>query len=398
MSSKKNNVEEIPAIEGQKSTKRFVKVVVRKGLRSKIDRRRGRYRVKTKEEKELERKLKEKKAKRDAKKALKDSPEYKLLLKQLQELQKKLVENETKEKKLSSSGRYYGATRGVGVSFGPQQSGASKEDVSKLLKEQQEKLQKQFEEFKESFKSDFIKKKKQEDDFEANFEYGQTFSNAPKNTKRTPTPDINIRYAPFSDEPSTTERIVELDEGNTEIKKLQPESKIKPRGLRSLTYKPNLQIPQPLEPTPQTIQEPEPQPQPIPHRQSHQQAQEQTKSNSRRYIPATTPEEMREKNRLEIEKLEKENEEIKLKIRALVDDYNRTLDLKIADEPPTPDEPDVPEKINPSITPSKIQLILSRFGDNRQYGIIVEKLREIRTSARQLQANRTSISEKKRTL
>jgi hypothetical protein len=164
MSSKKNIVEEIPAVEGQKSTKRFVKVVVRKGLRSKIDRRRGRYKVKTKEEKEADRKAKEKKAKRDAKKALQESPEYKLLLKQIQELQKKLVENETKENKLSSSGRYYGGTRGVGTAFGSQKSGTSKEDVEKLLKEQQEKLQKQFDEFKNSFTSEFLKQRKKDEE------------------------------------------------------------------------------------------------------------------------------------------------------------------------------------------------------------------------------------------
>jgi hypothetical protein len=164
MSSKKNKVVEIPAVEGQKSTERLVKVVVRKGLRSKIDRRRGRYKVKTKEEKEADRKSKEKKAKRDAKKALKESPEYKLLLKQLQELQKKIVENETKEKNLSSSGRYYGGTRGVGTAFGSQKSGTSKEDIEKLLKEQQEKLQKQFDEFKNSFTSEFLKQKKKDEE------------------------------------------------------------------------------------------------------------------------------------------------------------------------------------------------------------------------------------------
>ena len=163
MSSKRKEEEEIPAVEGQKSTKRFVKVVVRKGLRSKVDRRRGRYKVKTKAQKEAERKAKEKKAKRDAKKALKNSPEYNLLLKQFQELQKKLLENETKEKKISSSGRYSGPTRGVEKAFAPQ-SGTSKVDVEKLLKEQQEKLQKELEEFKKSFTSEFLKQKKKDEE------------------------------------------------------------------------------------------------------------------------------------------------------------------------------------------------------------------------------------------
>ena len=259
MSSKKKEVEEIPAVEGQKSTKRLVKVVVRKGLRTRIDRRRGRYKVKSKRQKEEERKAKEKKEKRDAKKALKESPEYKLLLKQLQELQKKLIEN---EKKVSSSGgRSYGPIRGVGAAFGPQQSGTSKDDVEKLLKEQQEKLQKQFDEFKNDFVNDFLDKKKKdededEDDFESNFVYGGSFSNAERNQKRNPnaqqrrtqrTPqsqpsksDVKIRFAPFSDSPTQSERIVEIDESETG--NIQPESTIKPRGVRALQYSPNPQI------------------------------------------------------------------------------------------------------------------------------------------------------------
>jgi translation initiation factor 5B len=404
MSSKKKNVEEIPAVEGQKSTKRLVKVVVRKGLRTKIDRRRGRYKVKSKKQKEAERKAKEKKEKRDAKKALKESPEYKLLLKQLQELQKKLIEN---EKKVSSSGgRSYGPIRGVGAAFGPQQSGTSKQDIEKLLKEQQEKLQKQFDEFKNKFVNEFSdKRKKDEDDENILEEYSNQERNEQRNpnaqqrrkqqTKRRPsqpsTSDINIQFGPFPEEETTTERIIELDESETE--KLQPESKIKPRGLRSLTYKPNPQLTQ--QPTPQQ-QQPTPEPEPIPHRQSHEQAQQQTISSSKRYIP-TTPQEIAEQNRLEIQKLEEDIKLINENIKLLVDDYNKTIELALADEPPTPDT-EIPPKITPSISSSSLRKIIEKFENDRAFGIIVEKLNQLRDLARDKQRMRTSISEKRKTL
>ena len=112
MAKRKKVIDEIDGVEGERSNKRFVKVVVRKGLRSKVDRRRGRY---------------------------------------------------TKEKKLnSSSGRgYSGPIRGSNAAFGPQQqSGTSKQDITKLLKEQQEKLEKQLNDFKISFLS---QKKKDEE-------------------------------------------------------------------------------------------------------------------------------------------------------------------------------------------------------------------------------------------
>jgi len=83
MSSK----EVIPAKEGAKSRARLVKVVVRKGLRTKVDRRRGRYKTKTKKQKDEDKKKKE----REALKRLKGLPEFQALLKKIK-ANEKLIE------------------------------------------------------------------------------------------------------------------------------------------------------------------------------------------------------------------------------------------------------------------------------------------------------------------
>ena len=153
MSSKKNIVEEIPAIEGQKSTKRLVKVVVRKGLRTKIDRRRGRYKVKSKAQK----KEKKKKQEEDEKNKLLNSPEYKLLLKKLQELQKQKTIEQRTERKIQPSGGYRATSKPYYSSF-PKDGRTFTQDDTKLKKIEEEllKTQKILNDLTNKFKKDDI--------------------------------------------------------------------------------------------------------------------------------------------------------------------------------------------------------------------------------------------------
>jgi outer membrane murein-binding lipoprotein Lpp len=170
MSSK----EVIPAKEGAKSRARLVKVVVRKGLRTKVDRRRGRYKTKTKKQKDEEKKKKE----REALKRLKGLPEYQALLKKIK-ANEKLIE-ELKKGALIKGGLGGGtATRrppsggsSINRAFPSSSTSSNNITINELLKQNKElnrkidELSKKFDQARtqEEFKKDDERRKKDDEE------------------------------------------------------------------------------------------------------------------------------------------------------------------------------------------------------------------------------------------